>query len=227
MIQTTPALTPQYLEDLQRLTQEYARYSRSGAGLGSALGGLFAYLILAVDLIGHGGRITFLGAYAPLPLKAVLALAFLPFLWLGALAALKAWWYQRHGAVEAPPAVDPRDRRRKIALAIAAPVLSTVLMLAIFHNAAPMQWLRAGLCAVLMGALAILIPRLLQGRMERMLGALLFLCPALLLAGIQMAAGDSLLALPVVGTLAIVLGVKEHLAYRRLEKRMAVLRGVE
>lgn len=225
MTQTIPALGPEQALRLERLTREYARYARRSAGLGSVLGGIFAYLILAVDLLGHQGRLTIFGAYAPLPLKPVLLLTLLPFLWLGARAGLRIWWYQRYGLVEEAPAeqADPRERRRRIALIVVFPMVLVAALTTIFMSEVALKPLRAVVFLLLMGATIFALKSLLHGRMERVLGVLLFLCPALLVTGIQMAALDSLVALPIVGTLAVGLGLKEHLAFRRLERQLRAL----
>jgi MFS family permease len=227
MTQTTPALDPQHLAKLQHLTREYSRFNRASAGLGSVLGGVFAFLILAAELAGHGWRITLIGAFAPLPFSRALPLAGLPFLWLGCVIALRAWWYQRHGIVEAETLPDPRERFRRRALAVVAPVVSTAVLLTIFLNGGPMKFLRAGLFLLLQGAFLFSVLKVLEGRLERVLGALLFIAPALILAGIQMAALDSLAALPIVGALAVLFGLREHLAFRRVERELAALQGLE
>jgi hypothetical protein len=59
-----------------------------------------------------------------------------------------------------------------------------------------------------------------RSKLERMMGFCLFLGPALLISGIQMAAGDTLLAFPLIGASAMVAGVKEHMAFRRLEREL-------
>jgi hypothetical protein len=227
MTQTLPALAPDQTHRLERLTREYARYARHAAGLGSVLGGCFAYLILAVDLLGHHGRISILGAYAPLPMKPVLLLTLLPFLWLAARYGLRIWWYQRFGLVEAVPdqAVNPGEWRRRLALMVVFPLVATAALTTIYLSEVPSKPLRTAAFLLLMGATVFALRSLLHGRLERILGTLLFLCPALLVTGLQMAALDSLVALPLVGTFAIILGLKEHLAFRRLERQLLALRN--
>ena len=65
-------------------------------------------------------------------------------------------------------------------------------------------------------------PRL-GGRLERFSAILLLLAPGLLLSGIQMAAGDTLLAYPLGGTCALVLGLRDHLAFRRVRRELDAL----
>ena len=226
MTQSFPALKLEQTLLLEQLTRDYARYAHRCAGLGSALGGIFAFLILAVDLLGHHG-LSILGAYAPLPIRPVLLLTLLPFLWLAARHGLRVWWYQRFGLVEEAPSetVDPRERRRRLALIVVFPLVSAAALTTIYLSKVPSKPLRAIVFLLLIGAVVFALRSLLHGRLERVLGVLLFLCPALLVTGIQMAAMDSLVALPLVGTFAIVLGLKEHLAFRRLERQLLALRS--
>jgi len=227
MTQPLPALKPEQTLLLEKLTCDYARYAHRCAGLGSVLGGVFAFLILAVDLLGHHGRLTILGAYAPLPMTPVLLLTILPFLWLAARHGLRVWWYQRFGLVEEVPAdsVEPQERRRRLALIVVFPLVSAAALTTIYLNEVLLKPLRATVFLLLIGAAIFALRSLLLGRLDRALGVLLFLCPALLVTGIQMAAMDSLAALPLVGTFAIVLGLKEHLAFRRLERQLLALRS--
>ena len=81
----TATSNPEKLEQLQTLTREYAKYSRSATGLGSVIGGIFG---LAIFLI---------GAFSDPPLwaRALLVLA-LP-IWFVLKALLRNHYYQRHG----------------------------------------------------------------------------------------------------------------------------------
>ena len=73
----------------------------------------------------------------------------------------------------------------------------------------------------LAAGLAAAWPRLLhRGRLERLLGLLLFFGPALLVSGLQMAALDALVAFPLAGAATVVLGLREHLAYRRVAREL-------
>jgi len=225
MTQIAP-LDPKHLEQLQRLTREYARYARDCAGLGTALGGLFLLLVVAADLLGRGWRLTWIGAFAPLPLARALPLVALPFLWLTLRHLLRRAWYQRHGAVEPEEPAVRLPKAKRVTLAIVLPLVGAACLAALFSHPGPARGLRAGITVLLLAALPIAQRGLLHARLERMLGALLFVGPAIIVSGIQMAVEDSLLAMLAVGLAALVLGLREHLAYRHLERRLAALRSV-
>lgn len=210
--------TPDDLLRLQALTRDYARLTRSGAGLGKVLGGAFLFGIAALECFGHGFRFTLAGALAPLPLAPVAAACALPFLWLAARTWLARWWYRRHGTVETTVPAPARARWAGVLL----PGLMLLGLAPVLAWPVPPRGLRSVFLALLALGLALAWPRILrQGRMERMLAILLFLGPALLVSGIQMAAADTFLAFPVVGALAVVFGLREHLAYRRLARELA------
>jgi hypothetical protein len=216
-------LPSDHLDRLQTLTRDYARLSRRGAGLGKVLAGAFLLLLAGIEFFGHGGRLTFLGAFAPLPAAAVMATFPLPFLWLGAREALGRWWERRYGAVAV--AAEPSGRRQWVArrvVGILLPALMLVGLVPLLAGHLPLGRVRAAGVVALAMALAVLGLRLKGlGRLERMACVLLFAGPALLLCGIQMAAGDTLLAFPVVGLAAVGIGLREHAAFLRLRRELA------
>lgn len=93
------ALAPDAVALLARLTRNYARLSQGQAGLSSLLGGGFLLLVALVELAGHNWHFTWIGAMSPLPLPAAIAMALLPFLWLGARKGLHHWTTERFGLV--------------------------------------------------------------------------------------------------------------------------------
>jgi hypothetical protein len=218
-----PSLAPEHLDRLRELTRDYARLSKEGAGLGKVLGGGFLLLLAAIEFFGHGGRVTFLGAFAPLPLRSVLITVPLPFLWLGAREGLGRWWEARFGAVEA--AAEPPGRWQRVRQVVArclVPGLMLVGLVPLLASAQPLAWVRAALVVALASSLAALGGRLQRmGRLERMTCVALFLGPAFLLCGIQMAVEDTLLAFPALGFAAVVIGLREHAAFLRLRRDLA------
>lgn len=208
-----------HLLRLQALTRDYARLTQTGAGLGKVLGGVFLLALVAVELAGHP-MLVLLGAFAPLPAGTAVAMALLPFLWLGAREVLGRWWYQRHGVV-VESAGAPLGGRLAAARVL-LPCLILLGLVPVLRQTLPLKGLRAALVVALAAGLAWAWPRIMhRGRLERVLGILLFLGPALLGSGVQLAAGDALFAFPLVGAVAVVLGVREHLAFRRLERELA------
>ena len=220
---STPPFPPDHLQRLQSLTRDYARLSQNGAGLGKVLGGWFVCLLVGVDLVGHWGHLTWVGAVAPLPGAAVLPLGLLPFLWLGARVGLARWWYQRHGAVA--PVAAPLSRSRALRMRILRWVLPVFLLLGlvpIFTANLPWQGRRAAVVVALAAGVILAWPRFMgPNRLERMMGVCLFIGAAILVSGIQMAVEDTLLAFPLIGLAAIVMGLREHLAFLRLERDLA------
>jgi len=223
-----PALSPEVVARLARLTRDYAELSMGRAGLSSLLGGVFLLLVALVEVAGHNWHFTWLGALSPLPLPAALGAALLPFLWLGARKRLHHWATERFGLVEAleDPASAP-SRRERLRATVGRFILPGLMLLGLFPIlAAPMshRFVRASLVVALALVLHLTFPRV-KGRMERFVAILLFFGPALLLSGIQMAAGDTLLAYPLAGSVAIALGCRDHLAFRRVKRELAALAG--
>src|ERR1035438_9886079 len=100
-----PALAPESVAALARLTRDYARLSEGQAGFSSLLGGAFLLLMALVEVIGHGWRFTWLVARSPLPLLAASGVALLAFAWLAARIGMRRWVTHRFGLVE--PALEP------------------------------------------------------------------------------------------------------------------------
>lgn len=217
-----PALDPARLERLERLTRDYARHASGCGGLGTALGGLFVLLLMGADLAGHGFALHALGALAPLRLKGLLPLAALPFLWLGARGALRTWWYERHGRVRAGEA---KRVPLPLLLAVSGITWATALLL-LRAGPAAAKAPRAALITFLLAAFAAALARLPLARLERVLAAFLFAVPAFLLSGVQLPAPDLLVSLPLMAACALVLGLREHAAFRRVARELAALEAL-
>ena len=219
-----PALPPDAVARLAQLTRDYSRLSHGQAGFSGVLGGVFLLAVALVELAGHGWRFTWVGALAPLPLSATLAVALLPFLWFGARQALRCWTTARFGLVEPTPtppspAQALKERIRVTVGRVVLPALILLGLLPIWAGSMSAPWLRT----LLLLTLAIALPWcfiLLKSRLERLVALLLFFGAALLLASIQMAAGDTLLAYPVIGAVAIGMGCRDHVAFRRVKREL-------
>ena len=221
-----PALEPDQLQRLARLTRDYARYSNGCGGLATVLGGCFVLLFLLADVLGHRGSLPLWGAFAPLDLRALLPLAALPFLWLSARQGLRSWWYERHGRVQ-PMAPTGSPSKLKPMIRSAALLVWLFCALALLQMGhATQKPLRAVLLSGLLAAFLLALVRLGLTRLERVLGAFLFVVPAFLLAGVRLPAADLVLSLPVMGLAAIGFGLKEHLAFRRVDRELAGLQGL-
>lgn len=220
----SPALEPNAIDRLARLTRDYARLSEGQAGLSSVLGGAFLLLVALVEVAGHGWRFTWIGALAPLPSGVALTLAILPFLWLGARAGLRRWTSRRFGLVEPVPSpLNPSQlRAARIRTLVGRWVLPGVLLgglIPVWMGPLPVPLLRSLLLVALAATLPWVFPGL-KGRLERFVAILLFIGAALLLSGIQMAVGDTLLAYPLAGTAALAVGIRDHRAFLRVRREL-------
>ncbi len=221
--ESLPALSPDSVARLARLTREYARLSQGQAGLSSLLGGAFLLLVALVEMGGHGWHFTWIGALAPLPLPVVLGTTLLPFLWLGARRGLRRWATERFGLVEElENPSSAASRKESLRRALGRFILPGMMLLGVvLILAEPLsaRFVRAGLVILLALGMHFTFPRL-RGRMERFVAILLFFGSAFLLSGIQMAVGDTLASFPLVGTAAMYLGFRDHLAFRRVKREL-------
>lgn len=217
-----PALDPTALARLERLTRDYARLSTDQAGLAGVLGGCLLLLAGGISAAAHGWRLSWAGAFTSTSVGTGLVLAGLPCLWLGARAGLGRWVTARFGIVAPLRPSEPLTRKDRMR-AVVGRFVFPVLMLAGAGLAAtfrlPGLGLRLPVVVTLALGLHVLFPRL-SGKLERMTAILLCLAPTLALSGIQMAAGDSLLAYPLIGCVSLGLGLRDHLAFRRVGREL-------
>jgi hypothetical protein len=224
-----PALAPEAVTQLARLTRDYARLSEGQAGFSSLLGGAFLVLMALVEMIGHGWHFIWLGARSPLPLVAAVGVALLSFAWLAARIGMRGWATHRFGLVE--PALDPSSpglaRRERFRILMGRYVIPGGMLLGlipILNGPLSYRLIRAGLLIALALAFHIAFPYL-KGRLERAIAVLLFITPTLLVAGIQMGAGDTFLAYPLIGVSTMVMGLRDHLAFRKVRRELDTIQG--
>lgn len=225
-----PALTLESVAQLARLTRDYARLSEGQAGFSSLLGGAFLLLMALVEAIGHGLHFTWLGARSPLPLLAAFGAALLAFAWLSARIGMRRWATHRFGLVEpalepASPALVRRERFRLLMGRYVIPGSMLLGLIPILNGPLSSRLIRAGLLIALALVFHIAFPYL-KGRLERGMAVLLFIAPTLLVAGIQMGAGDTFLAYPLIGLSAMVIGLRDHLAFRRVRWELESTQGL-
>jgi hypothetical protein len=225
-----PALAPESVAQLARLTRDYARLSEGQAGFSSLLGGVFLLLMALVETIGHGWRFTWLGARSPLPLAAAFCVTLLAFAWLAARVGMRRWAMNRFGLVEpalesSSPGLARRERFRMLMGRFVIPGGMMLGLIPILCEPLSSRFIRVGLLLVLALAFHVAFPHL-KGRMERGMAVLLFVAPTLLLAGIQMGAGDTFLAYPLMGGAAMVLGLRDHLAFRKVQRELEAFQGL-
>lgn len=213
--------TQEKLCELESLTREYARYSRSAGGLASVLGGLFC---LASYLF---------GGLLPLSLAWRMALVALPILWLLARQVAARRYYQRLGHVEEQEStVDRRVHRCCAGVTVLVAVLVTI------HAFPQAVRLSPGSLAylALVWLLALAAWRWLRSALDFVVGTFLFCQAALVCAGfaypvIGTAAAIAnppmaLLALlfPLTALLLIGRGVSDHRRFRSLRARLLQFR---
>jgi len=225
-----PALAPESVVQLARLTRDYARLSEGQAGFSSLLGGVFLLLMALIEAIGHGWRFTWMGARSPLPLFTVFCVTLLAFAWLAARNGMRRWATNRFGLVE--PALELSSpglvRKERFRLLMGRYVIPSGLLLGlipILNGPISSRFIRADLLITLAVALHVAFPHF-KGRLERGMAVLLFIAPTLLLAGIQMGAGDTYLAYPLVGAIAMGLGLRDHLAFRKVKRELEAIQGL-
>ena len=180
-----PALAPELVAQLARLTRDYAWLSEGQAGFSSLLGGAFLLLMALVEAFGHGWRFTWLGARSPLPLLAAVGIALLAFAWLAARIGIRRWATHRFGLVE--PALEPsshgsarRERFRILMGRYGIPGGMLLGLIPILDGPLSSRFIRADLLIALALAFHIAFPYP-KGRLERAVGVLLFLAPSFLL----------------------------------------------
>jgi hypothetical protein len=196
--------------ELQRLTQEYASFSRSRAGLGNVLGGVVGLVVFGAIWLFGGNTVT-----------AVLAIV-LTLLWLAGKEIIRRRVYQGFGAAR-ETWIGSRQRTHQLSLLLFTPLL---LAFAVWIVAA--GWLTKPAVAwpylVFCLATPLIMWRLLYTLNEIMIGfGLLFMCaitasghtPALL----------GLLIVPAYAAMMIPLGLSEHRQYRTLEARLHARSG--
>ena len=210
------------LLELESLTRDYARYSRSAGGLAAVLGGVFCLLAY---LLG--------GLLPPTPALRVL-LATLPLAWLLARQVMLRRYYQRLGHVEEQEsAAECRTHRSCIGVALVVAVLVTVSALVRGTHLSPgtMGYLALLWLLVLAGW------RWLRSPLDFVVGTFLFCQAALFCVGrgypvIGTVAAAvhpplALLALlfPLAALLMIVRGVADHRRFLQLRERLLQRRG--
>lgn len=214
-----PMLADDHLHELEALTRDYARYSRSAGGLAAVLGSaccIASYL---------------LGGLLPLSAPLSVVLLALPLLWVLAKQLLARRYYQRYGRVleQETPAT-----RRTYAFCAGVVVLVAVLATATTHTWPPSAG-RLGYL-LLIWLLAPVSWLWLRSPLDFFVGTFLFCQAAVSCAGFTYpvlgtaaAVADPSMALltllfPLAALLMAVTGVRDHRRFLVLRERLARLR---
>jgi hypothetical protein len=198
-------------DTLASLTRQYARYSLSAGGLASVIGGgltILAYFVGAIALPeGLWGRI---------------GLASAPLIWIGAKELLRRHYYQRYGRVAQVQTVT--ERRWHLfftvftALASVVVVGTVVFALGTGRRSMPSDPGMVGYL-VFIAAMPVLVWYFMQTPLEFIIGVFLVAQAGLALVGAHYDLGDQLQA-PIAGLVLMVIGVKQHLEFRTLDRSL-------
>ncbi len=205
---TTPEALSDRLTKLSTLTRAYSRYSRSAGGLGTLLGG-------GLCLLSYLG-----GALLPLTPALRITLALLPAVWIAAKEWLRHVLYQPAGRLREAP--DRTQHRWHVGLtAFLAIASAAILCTALFYGRAP---LRPGVAIYMAYVLALPFVAwyFLWSIPELVVGIFLLCQAALAAAGLTYPLGSQLQA-PAMAIVALLLGWREHRAFRALRRELAAL----
>lgn len=232
--------TPGQLDEVTKLTRDYAAYSRDAAGLGDVLGGLLFFLTAS-----------FWVDYRFLPTRILVILT--PLLWIAAKEWLQRRYYQAEGRVE--QAVTVGNRIVFWVFTVFSVLLSVTVALFLATSVtgnAPEAYVRAGVALLILLAIPAVIGRYLRGHSEYFVGMCLmlhaaravyglriFTRPGMEVPGPEVLGPGSIRAAAFVGgllgtveTLAalcafvlILEGLRQHFAFRKLRVQLASLRG--
>lgn len=203
------------VDRLSAMTREYAKFSRSAAGLGNVLGGVFG-------LVSY-----FTGALAPLTWWSRAVLAALPLVWIVAKELLQRRYYQRYGRVEEVEGVGARRLRWLLTgfvAVVSVVVVGWVLREVVVGGRGGGDWWELVGYLAFVAATPLLVWRYLRTPLEFIVGVFLLAQAALVLGGGSYALGEQVQA-PIVSAVLVVVGVLEHRSYVRLERRLAEVGG--
>ncbi|HEY0037487.1 MAG TPA: hypothetical protein VGB66_12400 [Longimicrobium sp.] len=202
-------LLPDRLAELEAVTREYARFSRSAGGLGSVLGGVLCLASYAAGgLLGTSG-----------PVRA--ALIAIPIVWIVSKELMRRHYYQHLGA--AAERETRRERNgRVITTALTALISITVAALVLARGDRVMDM--AGYLAVV-AASPVVAWLWLRTSLEYVTGTFLMCQAALAFNGSAYPLLSVAIVFPFAAVGLIVAGVRDHLRFRRVSERIGRLTG--
>ncbi|HXY23860.1 MAG TPA: hypothetical protein VEI73_04370 [Candidatus Acidoferrum sp.] len=214
---STPLQAPtEELTKVQRLTREYARFSRDAAGLGHVMGGALIFLVV------------FLVAHRPVNAWEGIVLGTTPLVWIISKEWLRRRYYQFSGRV------TQRERRwHDLILGLLAGFFA-VLILAVFLVQKPIQpfsWKSAvtsAVCIAVLLTMPVVVWRYLRAPYEFVPGVFLLALSAFLLSGnIQIAsrvAGAFGIVAEIVAVVMILAGYTEHMKFLKLRRKLSAMK---
>ena len=202
-------LLPDHLAELEAVTREYARFSRSAGGLGSVLGGLLGLASYAAGgLLGTAGPVR-------------VALIATPLVWILCKELIRRHYYQHLGAAAEPE--TRRERNGRVYNVVVTAVVSfTVVAGALSRGEQVMG--TAGYLAVVV-AMPLVAWLWLRTPLEFMTGIFLMCQAALAFNGSSYPLLGVAIVFPFAAVALIVSGVRDHLRFRAVTARIARLTG--
>ena len=204
-----------HLEQLQTLTREYAKFSKSAAGWGSITGGILGLLLYAII------------NRSDLPNWARLLCAFAPVIWLGSKQFVQSRYYQRHGQV-LENNIIPVWLERVLQGLIIGTMLCILGAGLVALAVKPEAILRIPtpnlILAVLLCGFGIYASRLINTTPELLAAMQMFIAAFYILGG-QPGNPGSIWALPAYSGILLVMGIFEHLQYRGIESQLRKLQA--
>jgi hypothetical protein len=204
------------LATLQKLTHEYAKFSRDAVGLGHVFGGVLVFLLV------------FLLRRDSLSLWEGILLGTTPFIWIVTKEWLHRSYYQFSGRV-----TQPARRWHDLILGILAGLFAaaTIAIFLVYRLAQPFSW-KAGLnttvCIAILLAMPFLAWRYLRAPYEFVTGVFLLALSAFLLSGnLQIAtrfAGALGIVAGIVALVMILAGYAEHMKFLKLRRKIQALK---
>ena len=211
---TTPLPNLGDLDQLQQLTERYARYRNSAGGLSSVLGGLLSLVMFFTALLVPLATVE----------RSVLALA--PLLWLLSKEALRRFYYQRSGAVGEK--LSASQHRQHVWLTLFVAAVSTAIVAAGLWKfgvggllTLPWPKLSYFLIAVLM---PLIVWRWLWSSSDFIAGVCLMCQAAVIIAGSNYRLDFLGVYLIAMALLCIFYGVREHRDYLSLRSELQQVR---
>jgi hypothetical protein len=216
MTASSAVQNPAKLEQLQTLTREYAKFSRSASGLGSVIGGVFGLTIFLI------------GAFTNPPLWARALMVLTIPTWFVLKAWLRNHYYQRHGtALETLDKTSTNVERfvQGGIGGIAAVMLIICAFLVISNPEKIANLPTLNKIALIAAPLAgLLLCRQINTILEFLVVMNLLVQTVMLASGSNWAWGNQTTILLYSGLL-IVVGLMEHLRFQKLETQLQHLRG--
>lgn len=197
-----------HLSRLAENTSRYARYSRSAGGLSLVIGGV---LCLAAFIIGATVELTPTWRYA---------LVATPLLWLASKELLRAFYYQRAGAVR--ERLSHKQRRGHFWMVAYLAVMALLIIGGLVWSAGARIWQWPGIAYVaIVAAMPLVAARWFWSTGDFLVGVLLICQAAVVIVGLNYPWYWILIA-ALYAAIAISTGWREHRDYLRLRDELGL-----